>query len=767
MVGMLIATYFALEGVALYATAFAINFAVSNIMSRAFAPDMSANQAVDNGVRQQVPPSSTNSIPVVYGDAYIGGAFVDAALSTDAKTMYYVLAISHISPNGQFSFDLTDMYWGDRKITFDGTDQTKVIDLIDGAGNIDTKVNGNLYIALYTSTESGVISSANGASLPSVFMGGSDLPSELRWASTNRQMNGLAFAIVKLNYNREAETTNMQTLTYHVSHYLNGAGCAKPGDVWYDYITNEKYGAAMPTDIVNASSAAALNSYSDEYIPYRTSTDELEYQHRYRINGVIDTGQSCLNNINSIMIVCDSWNQYNAALGQWSIVVNKAETASYAFDDSTIIGEIRVSAYDITSSVNQIEAEFPSSENRDQSDFVYYETPAEFLYPNEPVNKQSVQFAMTNDSVQAQYLATRILEQAREDLIVSFSTAYVGIQVDAGDVVSVTNANYGWENKLFRVMRVSEVSLPDGNLGAAFELNEYNAQVYDDKDITQYVATDNSNIPSPGYFSSLAAPSVVASRPTSSIPSFDISVGIPAVGRVDGITLFYTTTPSIESSWKVLAAARNANGEPFTPGSSYLFENQFLPADTYYFFYNVSNNMATSATSIVSASFAWLPIGMVGPAGAQGASARIAYAKSSATSLSPTPLTYTTTGDSSFPPTNTWGGSEVWQGTVPAYTTGEAVFQSDGIYDPITDITTWNVPYLSNLKVGSLSAISANLGAITAGSLNINNKFIVDSSGNTTIQNATTGARLYIANNVIKVFDSTGTLRVQIGDLSV
>jgi hypothetical protein len=58
------------------------------------------------------------------------------------------------------------------------------------------------------------------------------------------------------------------------------------------------------------------------------------------------------------------------------------------------------------------------------------------------------------------------------------------------------------------------------------------------------------------------------------------------------------------------------------------------------------------------------------------------------------------------------------------------------------------------------------MGSITAGNLNINNKFIVDSSGNTTIQNATTGARLFIANNVIKVFDSAGVLRVQIGDLT-
>ena len=608
MVGMMIATALALEGVALYATAFAINFAVSTIMSRAFAPDASSDQSVDNGVRQQVPPSSTNSIPVVYGDAYMGGCFVDAALSTDAKTMYYVLAISHISPNGQFSFDTSNMYWGDRKIAFDGTNKTKVVSLTDGAGNVDTKVSGNLYIALYTSTQAGVISSANGASLPSLFMGGSDLPSELRWSPTNRQMNGLAFAIVKMNYNREAETTNMQTLTYHVHHYLNGAGCAKPGDVWYDYMTNEKYGCAMPTDLVNAASATALNTYSDGTIPYRQN-GSVYYQPRYRINGIVDTGQACLNNINAIMVACDSWNQYNAALGQWNVVVNKATTSSFAFDDDSIIGEIRVSAYDITSSVNQVEAEFPSAENRDQSDFVYYETPAELLYPNEPINKQSVQFSMTNDSVQAQYLATRILEQAREDLIVSFSTNYQGIQIDAGDVVTVTNSSYGWSNKPFRVMRVMEASLPDGSLGASFELNEYNAQVYDNKDITKYVPAPNTDLPDPSYFGDIPAPTIASSYPSASVPSFNVQPYLGTASFVTYAEVWYSAFASPTSAQMYLGGVSStpSNGVPYSAGQTLPTVNLTLPAGDWYLFVRLVNGIATSEFSPASTKFSWRP----------------------------------------------------------------------------------------------------------------------------------------------------------------
>lgn len=614
MVGsMIVMSYYGLASAGLMtaaqmAVAFAINFAVSSIVSRAFAPDESSNQAIDNGVRQQVPPSSTNSIPMIYGDVYCGGRFVDAVLSTDAKTMYYVMVVSHISPNGQFGFDTTDMYWGDRKMTFDETDQTKVVSLTDTAGNVDTKINGNLFIALYTSSQTGVITSTNGASLPSTFMGGSDIPLEMRWASSGRQMNGLSFAIVKLNYNRDAETTSMQTVTFKAHQYLNSTGAAKPGDVWYDYMTNELYGAAMSTDIVNLASATALNSYSDGLIPY--TENGIGYtQSRYRINGIVDTGQSCLNNINAIMTACDSWNQYNAALGQWNIVINKEETTSYAFDDSNIIGEIRVSAFDITSSINQIEAEFPSKQNRDQSDFVYYETPSGLLYPNEPINKQSIQISMTNDSVQAQYLASRLLEQAREDLIVTISTAYVGIQVDAGDVISITNSSYGWTAKLFRVMKVSEISLPDGNLGATFELNEYNAQVYDDRDITKYVPSPNSDLPDPSYFGTISPPTVSSSFPSIAVPSFNVQPYMSTASFVSYAEIWYSAFSTPTSSQMYLGGTTSlpSNGVPYVVGQALPTVNLAIPAGNWYLFSRLVNGIATSQFSVASSVVNWKP----------------------------------------------------------------------------------------------------------------------------------------------------------------
>jgi hypothetical protein len=620
---------------ALTAAAFAVNFAVSLIVSRVFGQSGQGPQ--DSGTRQQVPPSNVNAIPIVYGDAYLGGTFVDAVLSTDQKTMYYVVAVSCVSPNGQFTFDSTKFYYGDRLVTFDGTDQTKVVSLTDEAGNVDTKINGNLFINLYRSTAAGSITPLNGASAPNVVMGGADIDAALRWPSSGRQMNGLAFAIIKLNYNQDAGTTNLSPVTFYAKHYLNSTGAAKPGDVWYDYITNAAYGGAVGTTFVNASSATALNAYSDQTITYTPSGGGSATQARYRMNGVLDAGQTVLSNLDKIMSCCDSWMAYNAALGQWSIVINKAETTSFAFNDNNIIGEIRVSATDITQSINQVEAKFPDKGARDQPNFVNIATPSGLLYPNEPDNKYSVTYDLCNDSVQAQYLANRILEQAREDLIVSFSTTYYGIQVDAGDVVSVTNSDYGWNNKLFRVVKVNEASLPDGSLGAKLEMTEYSAAVYDDYGITQYTPVPNSDIASVVYFSGLSAPTVTAANPSSSIPNFNVTISIPAIGRVTYSELYYTTVAiPTANDWKLLASATAIDGQPLTPSSTYVYSNQVLPTGaspsaTYYFAYVVANDLARSARSPISSSFTWTPEATTGPTGPRNAQVFFYYNTEQAT----------------------------------------------------------------------------------------------------------------------------------------
>ena len=716
------ATWYAASTIAVQ---MAVTFAISVVASRIFAPNVP--QAQQNNVRQQVPPDPTAGIPLVYGDAYTGGRFCDAVLTSDQKTMYYTMVISNISPNGQFIYNLptpgtaSNFYYQDQIITFDSLYPAMVSTLTDGAENVTPFAN-QLYIYMYTSSASGTITPINTTYMPWEIMkydsgDGNTCPSGQQWASTNRNMNGLAFAIVQLVYNQNAPgTTSLQPVTFYVSHYLNSAGCAKPGDVWYDYITNPVYGGAVDPSFVSSASATALNTYSDQLISYTPSGGGTASQARYRFNGVLDTGQTVLSNIDLMMTCCDCWQGYQAATGYWQVVINQSISPSFAFDDNNIVGSITVGELDITQMVNQIEAKFNDSTNRDQAGYVNLQTPANLIYQNEPVNKFTVSYDLVNNSVTAQYLANRTLEQNRLDLIVSFSTNYTGIQVNAGDVVTVTNSYYGWTNQQFRVMQVKEASLPDGTLGAAFQLIAYDANVYATADITQYHPTPNSGMASPIFFSALAAPTISAHHESATQPNFDVQVYIPMVGRVTTGTLFYTTvsTPS-PSDWSTWVTSTTSNNQQVANNSYYVFSDLVLPAATYYFAYTVANDKTSSSLSPISTAFVWVPVstgatgptgptgstgpsgpsgptgttGATGPTGIQGNSFREAYftqsQSASAPSVSPNP----TTGSTSFPTSVAWSGSI----TTPA--AGQSLWAIDGTYNPNTNQTSWSSPYLT------------------------------------------------------------------------
>lgn len=125
--------------------------------------------------------------------------------------------------------------------------------------------------------------------------------------------------------------------------------------------------------------------------------------------------------------------------------------------------------------------------------------------------------------------------------------------------------------------------------------------------------------------------------------------------------------------------------------------------------------------------------GTIGSNGTSGASARLSYSKTNLSTLSTTPAIITTSGSISFQPNDSWGIGTIWSGQPPtvALVAGETVYQSNGLYDPVTGNTTWSVPYLSTFKVGSLSAISGSMGTLAIdGTLSsANGNFSVDATG--------------------------------------
>jgi hypothetical protein len=149
-------------------------------------------------------------------------------------------------------------------------------------------------------------------------------------------------------------------------------------------------------------------------------------------------------------------------------------------------------------------------------------------------------------------------------------------------------------------------------------------------------------------------------------------------------------------------------------------------------------NSATSSTSTINWSTAAIVAvsyyGTNGATGAQGVSARVAYAVTTTTPAS-SPGNLTVSGDN-LPSAGTWFSGVSWVANAPAsLSQGQFLYQVDGLYNPATNTTNWiGIPYISALKVGSLSAISTNTGNLTVTdtitvSGNSNTGVLIDTNG--------------------------------------
>ena len=138
------------------ATAFAINMIASSIISKAFGPGApNTNESTKNpGNRMQVPPAGDNKVPVVYGSAYVGGIITDLSITSDNQRMFYVLTLAEVTNTETGgtpdTYTFGNVYWGGKKCVFDGTDQYKVVGLLDeSTGVTDTTVAGKMNIYLF------------------------------------------------------------------------------------------------------------------------------------------------------------------------------------------------------------------------------------------------------------------------------------------------------------------------------------------------------------------------------------------------------------------------------------------------------------------------------------------------------------------------------------------------------------------------------------------------------------------------------------------
>ena len=303
------------------------------------------------------------------------------------------------------------------------------------------------------------------------------------------------YAIFEVDYDAEEGLTSLGTITYELTNSLS-----EPSNVLLDYCRNTRYGAGLSNAELDLNSFNDLYDYSTAQVAYTTNVGGADTHDRWKLDGMLSTYQAVKDNIDTICQGSSTYFTYDNKQGKFKVVPNRAATsgeksAAFVFTDDNIISSLEITSTELYNLYNSIEAEYPSVEQEDQTKTVIVTTPSGDRNTNEPDNPLQSRYDMVNDAPRVHNLANIDLRQSRISTLVTFTADYSAMVVDVGDIVKLTSATYGYSEKLFRVMKVSEVEGETGYISAKVTLLEYADSVYEHNDIQSDGALGLSGIP--------------------------------------------------------------------------------------------------------------------------------------------------------------------------------------------------------------------------------------------------------------------------------
>jgi hypothetical protein len=576
--------------------------------------DPSSQPNIDNGVRLNYPePNTAAKIPVLYGTAYFGGNMFDIQMATDGKTMWYALALCEktgTTISGTAStYTFKDFYWNNQRVQFK-TDGITVDYTRDTAGNIDRSLSGLVKVYHYAGgSTAGQVPESYSGSVPAAY---SLFPN---WTSGTHTLNNLVFAIVAVTYNRDKGVTGIPSGGKAVQWQVQNS-MKFPGDVLYDYMKSTTYGAAIPTADIDTTTLTALNTYSDSTVSYTnrllngTTQTGIVLQDRYQINGLLDTAEPVLQNIESVCNASASWLSYDNYEGKWGVIINRAGTSVASFNDSNILGTVSVQSRGLRELYNEAKVEFPHRELRDSADFVSIVLSAGDRNSNEIDKPLGLSYDIINEPVQAKLLGFIELKQSRIDKIVSFQTDFSYINLKPGDIIDITDSRLTFSAKLFRIITISEVQDDGGALSMEITALEYDSNVYSLADMDRYEVSNADGIVGIGVIGIPGTPQVTEVEKDAR-PRIIVETTAPT-GIVEGMEFWLTTDVSVPDdanrSYKLIATTRPVGGGTYGSGTTVTLDYDSLGTTNFIVKTRGINDVTVGPYSTPSGSVFFAPV---------------------------------------------------------------------------------------------------------------------------------------------------------------
>ena len=486
--------------------------------------------------RAQVNPSTTNKVPRIYGNVVTGGVVVDAQ-KTNANTVFVTFALSVTDATGDDqvinNFDSADLGppWGIYEIYRNnqvcemksnvftlgnaephGASASSVQILSDIADpNSNTNISSanviNVWAWQHTATATNQI-------FP-YYPPGSSYRRAITSVMPNRTSTysgaGLVTVVVEVDKDDALDIRDFGRFRFKVGtrgYYEKQANgtvisnlVSNPATALQDYVEALGYGEFILNDgNLDQASFDEWKAYCNETYYYGILTGETDVlggtllgtygaydvysTPRWQVNGFINTQNALDKGINNIAEAGQGSFTYDIRTAKFRVLVNRpitnAEGANaFVFNNDNIVSGIQYNSTDLYSLFNYADVTFPNVQQQDTADALIVKTPTADKLVNELPSGMNFQVNTVNDRPRAAQMANSSLKASRVANMATFEADYSTLDVRVGDFVKIQDKGKGWENKIFKVMRISERQSSDAEVTLSYNVLEHFPSTYE------------------------------------------------------------------------------------------------------------------------------------------------------------------------------------------------------------------------------------------------------------------------------------------------
>jgi hypothetical protein len=469
---------------------FLVSTAINQIGSSVFnKKPKSPTFQQDAAGRTQMIRSSVESHKIIYGQTRVSGPVVyittvdsgpdsnGANQSGDNRFLHMVIPLA-----GHEVEEIGDIYLNDTLVTLNG-------------GGFATSApylsNGLSYVRVQKHL---------GASSQTV---DTMLSTEVPQWDSNHRLNGIAYVYVRMEWNVDIFPTGIP----NVSAVVKGKKVYDPRTTltaWSDnaalcirdYLVSD-YGFYCDADEINDTYFTAAANICDESVTLSGGGTQA----RYTCNGVVDTAVAPLDNLDQL--ITSTAGAVTYVQGAFRLHAGAYESPVMDIPTSIYAGELKLRVRTPRKELfNAVRGTYVDpTKGWQPTDFPFvtnstYETDdgGERIY-------KDIELPFCNNAERSQRIGKILLEKSRQGLIVNVPVMHHAMKVSVYDVVTLTNAQFGWSAKPFRVLKFATA----GTGEIALTLQEDSSASYDwnSGDATTIDAAPDTNLPNPFTVSAL------------------------------------------------------------------------------------------------------------------------------------------------------------------------------------------------------------------------------------------------------------------------